>query len=382
MATDDPSTQLRRQMPVADHWAFFNHAATSPIPNGARRAIIDYADEAAREGGMAWGRWNQRQHEVRALAAKLINANADEIAIVRSTTEGINLVAEGLDWRAGDNIVTLADEFPSNVYPWMNQQFRGVEYRRVPVDGGRVDLNRLDAACDSRTRIITLSWVGYVSGWRIDVDAVAEIAHRHGALFFLDAIQALGVFPLDVSKSAVDFLAADGHKWMLGPEGAGIFYIRRQHLDRLRPVGVGWNSVAHAFDYSRIELNYRRTAERYEGGAQTHAAATGFGASLELLLGYGPQALGERILAVTDHAVERLESLEARFYTVRDNRRHCSGIVTFELPGIDSETARRHCMQHRVALSCRSGMLRISPHAYNDESDLDRLIDALRTLRQ
>jgi selenocysteine lyase/cysteine desulfurase len=382
MSTDDRWTQFRQQMPVVDHWAFLNHAATSPIPESSRRAMTRYADEAAREGGMAWGRWNQRQHEVRALAASLINAHPDEIAIVRSTTEGINLVAEGLDWRNGDNIVSLADEFPSNVYPWMNQQFRGVEYRRVPVDGARVDLNRLESACDSRTRIITLSWVGYVSGWRIDVDAIAEIAHRHGALFFLDAIQALGVFPLDVSRSAIDFLAADGHKWILGPEGAGIFYIRRENLDRLRPVGVGWNSVAHAFDYSRIELNFRPTAERYEGGAQTHAAVAGLGASLELLLTYGPQAIAERILAITDHAIEQLERLGATLFTVRDDRRHCSGIVTFQLPGINSEAARRHCMQQKVALSCRSGMLRISPHAYNDESDIHRLIDALSTLRQ
>ncbi len=382
MPTDDRWTQLRRQMPVVDRWAFFNHAATSPIPEQSRQAIIAYADEAAREGGMAWGRWNQRQHAIRALAARLINAHPDAIAMVRSTTEGINLVAEGLDWRAGDNIVTLADEFPSNVYPWMNQQFRGVEYRRVPVDGGRVDLNRLDAACDSRTRIITLSWVGYVTGWRIDVDTVAEIAHRHGALFFLDAIQALGVFPLDVSKSPVDFVAADGHKWMLGPEGAGIFYIRRENLDRLRPVGIGWNSVAHAHDFTRIELNYRPNAERYEGGAPNHAASIGFGASLELLLEYGPEALGERILAITDHAIERLHALGAQIFTVRDDRRHCSGIVTFELPGVDSETIRRHCMQQKIALSCRSGKLRISPHAYNNESDIERLIDALRTLRQ
>src|SRR5690606_37199505 len=133
-------------------------------------------------------------------------------------------VAEGFPWREGDNVVTLADEFPANLYPWMNLKSRGVEARLVPTDDGRVDLDRLNAACDDRTRIVSVSWVGFASGWRNDVAAVAEIAHRRGAYFFLDAIQGLGAFPIDARAAGVDFLAADGHKWMLGPEGAGVFY--------------------------------------------------------------------------------------------------------------------------------------------------------------
>src|SRR5260370_26745993 len=160
------------------------------------------------------------------------------------------MVAEGFPWQKGDNVVTLADEYPANQYPWMNQAYRGVETRRIPTDQGRVDLDRLAAACDQRTRMVSISWVGYASGWRNDLDRVAEIAHRVGALFFLDAIQGLGAFPLEVGNVAIDFLSADGHKWMLGPEGAGIFFIRRQHLEKLHLIGVGAGSVMHATDFS------------------------------------------------------------------------------------------------------------------------------------
>ena len=194
---------------------------------------------------------------------------------MRNTTEGINLVAEGFPWRDGDNMVTLADEFPSNQYPWMNLSSRGVECRRVPTIDGRVDLAAIERACDARTRIVAISWVNFAHGWRNDLDALAELAHRRGAHLFVDAIQALGVFPLDVRRTPIDFLAADGHKWLLGPEGAGLFDVRREHLEKLRPLGLGWNSVSQGRDYNRIELTVKDTAARYEGGSYNMAGLLG-----------------------------------------------------------------------------------------------------------
>jgi selenocysteine lyase/cysteine desulfurase len=378
----DPWTEFRRQMPVVGRWAFFDHAADAPIPEPTRRAIIQWVNESAEEGGMAWPRWNRRLQEVREFAARWVNASVDEIALIRSTTEGINLVAEGLDWRPGDNVVTLADEFPSNQYPWLNQAWRGVEIRRVPTDDGRVSLDRLANACDRRTRVVSVSWVGYVSGWRNDLAQVAEIAHRQGALFFLDAIQGLGAFPLDVSQTPVDFFSADGHKWMLGPEGAGLFYIRREHLDRLRPIGIGWNSVAHARDFTRIELEFRPSAERFEGGAPNSVGFIGLGASLELLASYGAEAIGERILFITGHACEELRRQGAVLYSHRDEQERCSGIVTFEIPGLDAKALRHVCLDRGVALSFRSGRLRISAHAYNNEDDVARLVQAIEAARR
>ncbi len=212
---------FRRQMPVTEHWAYFDHAAVAPLPGPTRLAIRRWLDEASEQGDTIWGDWSKRREQVRHVAASMINADDDEIAFVGSTTAGISVVAEGLALRPGDNIVTLSNEFPSNLYPWMNQQHRGVTTKLVQVDDGQVDLQRVADACDDRTRLVSLSWVGFVSGWRIDVAAAAKLAHEQGALFFLDAIQGLGVYPIDVRATEVDFFAADGHKWLLAPERRG-----------------------------------------------------------------------------------------------------------------------------------------------------------------
>jgi selenocysteine lyase/cysteine desulfurase len=375
---DEGWPSFRRQMPVAERFAYFDHAAVSPLPSRTGEAIARWLDEATTQGDTAWTGWNRRVEECRVLAARLLGAEPAEVALVHSTSEGIGLVAEGYPWRAGDNVVTLENEFPSNQYPWLNLASRGVEVRRVPPDAkGRVDLARLVAACDARTRIVTVSWVGYLSGWRCDPAEVAEMAHRAGALLVVDAIQGLGVFPLDVHAAEIDFLAADGHKWLLGPEGAGIFYLRREHLDLLRPIGLGWHSVVHASDYGRIELALKPTAARYEGGSQNMVGFIGLAESLELLLEYSTEAIGRRIVEITDLACHRLEEAGARIASPREGD-HRSGIVSFELPGQDALETKRRLLASNVVLSARGGKLRLAAHAYNDENDIERLVEAIK----
>ena len=246
---------------------------------------------------------------------------------------------------------------------------------------GRVDPDAILARCDDRTRLIAVSWVGFASGWRLNVADLVARAHERGVLVLLDAIQGLGVFPLDVAQTQVDFLAADGHKWMLGPEGAGVFYVRRAHLDRLRPLGVGWNSVVHAHDFHRIALDLRPTAERYEGGSRNMVGILALGASLELLtrmgLSHDKSPVAQRVLEVTDLACQRLEEVGARVVTHREGD-HRSGIVVFDVPGRDPAELRRACQAEQVMLSCRAGRLRISPHAYTNDEDVARLIDVIQ----
>jgi cysteine desulfurase / selenocysteine lyase len=381
LPSDAPWTEFRRLMPVAESWAYMDHAAVAPLPGPTRDAILRWCQEASRQGDTAWPRWADQVEAARGLCARLINASPEEIAFVHNTTAGISLVAEGLPWQRGDNLVTLANEFPSNVYPWLNLAGRGVETRRVNVGpDGSVDLEAILARCDHRTRLIAVSWVGFASGWRIDVADLVRRAHERGVLVFLDAIQGLGVFPLDVAQTGIDFLAADGHKWLLGPEGAGVFYVRREHLLQLRPLGVGWNSVVHAHDFSHIALELRPTAVRYEGGSQNMVGVLALGASLQLLadLGLGPaiSPVAARVLQVTDWACQRLTEVGAHVTSSRQGDQR-SGIVVFEVPGRDPERLRRACLVDRVALSCRGGRLRISPHAYTDGDDIERLVRVL-----
>ncbi len=368
--------QMRQQMPVAKNWAYMDHAAVAPLPAPARDAIQQWSSEAAEIGDLAWPRWAQRVEEIRRLAAATVGAHEDEMAFVPNTTTGIGLVAEGFPWQEGDNVVTLANEFPSNLYPWIHLESRGVAARQVPVGAEGIDPEAILQRCDDRTRLISVSWIGFASGWRIDLAPLVEQAHERGILVFLDAIQGLGVFPLDVRAIGIDFFAADGHKWMLGPEGAGLFYIRREHLQRLRPLGVGWNSVRHASDFSNITLDLRATARRYEGGSQNMVGVLALGASLQLLADSGlsaeRSAIADRVLAVTDYACRELEQAGARILSQRTGPRR-SGIVAFDVPGQDPDAFRQACLDAGVVLSCRGGKLRISPHAYTNAEDIERL---------
>jgi selenocysteine lyase/cysteine desulfurase len=372
--------KFRQQMPASDRLAYFDHAAVAPISAPARSAISQWAQQAAEMGDTVWPDWERRVNEVRRTAAELIGAASTEVALVPNTTAGINLVAEGYPWREGDNVVTLANEFPSNLYPWMNLAERGVQARTVTPDADGVDLDRVEEACDDRTRIISISWVGFSSGWRIDVQQLVERAHRRGILVFLDAIQGLGVFPIDVDALELDFLAADGHKWLLGPEGAGVFYVRTPHLDLLRPLNVGWNSVRNSHNFSRCEWKVRPDAARYEGGSQNMVGAAALGASLDLLRSFGlskrESPIADRILEINRHLAERLRAIGAVLKSSLDPD-HASGILAFDLPGRDLAAARKRCLQAGVVLSVRNDWLRVSPHAYINEQDADRLIDAL-----
>ncbi len=373
--------RFRAVMPIAERYAYFDHAAVSPLPQPVRAAIRMWCDEATEQGDLRWPRWAEEVESLRREAASLLAAAAEEIALVRSTSHGIGIIAEGFPWREGDNVVFPADEFPSNQYPWLALAERGVEARRVPLRDGRLELADLEAACDRRTRIVALSWVSYWSGRRIDPADAADLAHRKGALLALDAIQGLGVFPLDVRAAGIDFLAADGHKWLLGPEGAGLFFCRREHLEGLRPTGVGWHSVVQAMRFDRIEPEWKPTAARFEGGSQNMAGMIGLRAAVGLLRDLGIEAVARNVLKFTDLACDRLRQIGAEI--ISDRRPEAaSGIVTFTLPGMDSEDVRRRCLSAGVVLSCRSGRLRISPHGYNDDGDLERLIDVLRHCRK
>jgi len=380
VSADPRWTRFRQLMPVTETWSYLDHAAVAPLPAPTRDAVLQWCQEACRQGDVAWPRWAAQVESVRACCAQLIGAQPDEIAFVHNTTAGITLVAEGFPWQSGDNLVTVANEFPSNQYPWLNLAERGVQTRRVEVVEGVVEPAAILRQCDARTRLISVSWVGFASGWRIDLAALVQEAHERGVLVFLDAIQGLGVFPLDMQQIPVDFLAADGHKWLLGPEGAGVFYMRREHLPRLRPLGVGWNSVVHAHDFNRIALDVRPQVARYEGGSQNMVGVLALGASLQLLAEFGLAShssdIAARVLEVTDVACERLEEAGARIVSQRQGDRR-SGIVAFEVPGRDPEQLRRACLSERVALSCRAGRLRISPHAYVDNEDIDRLVGVI-----
>lgn len=371
---------FRQQMPIAEKWAYFDHAAVAPLSRPTQSAITKWLATAVEDGDAYWPEWAAEIERTRRTAAELIGSDYEEIALVPNTTAGITLVAEGCPWSQGDNVVVPENEFPSNAYPWLNLASRGVETRRVPVEDGVVSLDRLFEACDENTRLISVSWVGFASGFRLDLAQLVERAHERSILVFVDAIQGLGVLPLNVKRIPIDFLAADGHKWMLGPEGAGLFYTQRRHLNWLRPIGVGWNSVQQQYHFDHIDLNLVDEARRYEGGTQNMAGMHGFGAALKLLqnAGLSPDSmlLANRVKEVSDYAIQELKAAGCEIHSHRDGD-HWSGIVSFSVAG-DPVDVRKKCIENGVVVSCRGGRLRIAVHAYNNHADVDRLIALLQ----
>jgi cysteine desulfurase / selenocysteine lyase len=369
--------KLRDEFPITRRWAFFDHAAVAPLSGRAQRAMTEWAADMAENGDVHEPTWVRRVEEVRRLAGRLLNADPLDLAFVKNTSEGIGIVAEGLPWQTGDNVVTAAEEYPANIYPWMNLADRGVELRTVASRDRRLWLDDIRAAIDGRTRLVSLSSVEFASGFRNDVDALAALCRERGIYFFVDAIQSLGVFPLDLKRTPIDFLSADGHKWLLGPEGAGIFYVRRELVERLHPVGVGWNSVVGSRNFSKIDFRLKPHAGRWESGSLNVAGIAALGASLELLLEVGIANIAKRVLELTDHLCAFADKAGVQIYSSRRSEDK-SGIVSIIVPGADVRELVRHCRGEALVINQRAGRIRVSPHCYNTVEEIDLLVEVLR----
>lgn len=380
MSQPTPRDQFRQQMTITDEWAYFDHSSVSPLPRRTADLIRQFVDQAAAGGNLHWPQWAATVEKTRGQIAQLVNADAEEIALLPNTTHGVSLVAGGYDWQPGDSIVVLSNEFPANLYAWMHLESIGVEVRQVQVEGAGPTLDQIVAAIDGTTKIVAVSWVSYSTGYRLDIAKLTEMAHARGALMFVDVIQGLGVFPFDVKETGVDFFASTSQKWMMTPEGAGMFYIRREHFDKLRPLFIGPSSMVKPYDYDRIALDFADSARRFEGGSKNMVGYMALGSSLGLLmeLGAGPQSstIGDLVLEIGDLACERLQSIGASIYSDREGDKR-SGIISFEFPGQNPHELRQRCVDAKVALSVRSGRLRISPHGYTNADDVERLIAAL-----
>ncbi|MCS7033801.1 MAG: aminotransferase class V-fold PLP-dependent enzyme [Phycisphaerae bacterium] len=370
--------------PVLGRWVFLNHAGVSPLPRCAADAIRRYA--GAFEAEAYLGGWVMTEYaSCRQTLARLINADVSEIALLKNTAEAISTVAFGLEWRAGDRIVTAAVEYPANIYPWLEVARRhGVEVVMIPerdrADGSRaVDPDELLAAAEHPAcRLIALSHVQFASGQRMPVAEIGAWCRQRGKLLCVDAIQSLGAIPVDVRAMNIDFLAAGSQKWTLGPMGAGVVYIRRELCDLIRPLAVGAYSVIDPENYGKIDYTLQPDCRRHESGTPGLPSLLGWKASIQMLLSAGIARVEARIGQLTSHLVDGLRARGYRICSPREGLMW-SGIVSFLPPGeVDpAATARRLREQHRIELVVREGRLRASPHFYNTIDEMDQLIEAL-----
>lgn len=367
---------FRAQFPILKEWTFFNHAAVAPLCQRACERIEAWMADMRDNGGVHEDDWFNRIEDIRAAAARMIRARPAEIAFLKNTTDGIATVAEGFPWKEGDNVVLPAGEYPSNVYPWMNLASRGVEVRTVPTRRMRIEIDDIAAAMDARTRLVSLSYVQFATGFRSDLAKIGDLCRQRGVDFFVDAIQGLGVMPIDVEAMQIDYLSADGHKWLCGPEGASIFFIRESKLEKIRATCVGWKSVINWSDFSTIDFRLQPRAARHEGGSYNTPGVVALGGCLDLFEEIGFEHIHHRLRLVTDELIEKLEGIGAEIASPRTES-EWSGIVSFTLPGKEPTSTVRRCKKERVVLSARDGRFRASPHFYNNSEDIDRVIAAL-----
>jgi cysteine desulfurase/selenocysteine lyase len=369
-----------RLFPVTQKRIFLAHAGVAPLPGPTVEALKHEAERAgfAQENA----EFMAEIEGIRLVGARLINAHSDEVALLGPTSLGLNLVANGLEWKAGDEVVFYPDDYPANVYPWQALAAKGV--RAVPLlpeRSGEITPDLVLKALTPKTRLVALASCHFLSGFRLDYETIAEELHRRNILFCLDAIQSLGATTIDVRH--IDFLAADSHKWMLGPLGAGIFYVKKKHFETLRPSLVGaWNVQSPGF-VAQPEIAFEKTARRYEPGALNMLALFGMKASIELILNLGVKQIEARLLDLRAFSEEKLMAAGFRVMGFANRRSQKSGITTIVIEDQAVAVAQAKKLrengvdvslrQTRAGISC----LRLSPHFYNTEGEIEEVIKIL-----
>ena len=367
--------------PITRKKIFLAHAAVTALPKCAADAMAEYA-YASCDDQQEFDSFITAMKETRQLAGKLIGAKPSEIALLGPTSLGLSLFANGINWNPGDEVICYHDDYPANVYPWMDLQRKGVNVRFLaPETPGEITPQLVASTITDKTRLVALASCHFLTGYRIDIDAIGKMLGERDILFSLDAIQTCGAFPTSVEH--VDFLSADAHKWLLGPMAIGIVYVKEKNMDLLRPSLLGaWN--VQSPDYiTQKEIRFHPTARRYEPGVLNASGIVGFRAVLELLNNVGIQTISRRLQELNNHLVEGLEALNCKILGPSEEK-NSSGITTFSLPTGHAPDIFRHLAKSGVIASCRkdrngNDLLRFSPHFYNSEEEITQALEILST---
>ncbi|HUR79757.1 MAG TPA: aminotransferase class V-fold PLP-dependent enzyme [Thermoanaerobaculia bacterium] len=365
-------SSLRNLFPVTTNVVYLNHAAVGPLSTRAYEAMELHARDQRDFGALHWRDWYAEHKAARESAARLIGAEAGEIAIIKNTSEGLSFVAQGLRWHERDNVVTTALEFPSNWTPWKRLEKRGVECRVAALP----DVAHIEPLIDKRTRLVTVSSVAFHNGLAADLKAIGALCAEREVLFCVDAIQSVGVLPIDVRAAHVDFLAADGHKWMCGPEGAGIFYVARERIDELDVIEEGWTNIERGGKFIDCGLEWLPDSRRFQAGSLNTNGIYGLRAAIDLLLETGIEKVQEHAMSVATKLSDELQSIGWKAPLLG------SPIVGATPPNVEKSILwyHRQLEERGIVTAPREGLLRFSPHFYNDESDVARVIAVLREL--
>ena len=376
----DVASLRKEQFRVTEKWTWFNHATFGPPPRTYVETIEDFAHKmAGAELPEGAGLWGDALERVRAKAARFFNCDTDDVAFLKSTAEGIGVVALGLDWRSGDQVIAYDQAFPADVYPWMNLASRGVELRLIADRGRqRIDVEDVEALMTPRTRVVCLEMVNFGNGFRAPLAEVARLCHERGAWLVVDATQAAGAMRVDVQEFGCDVLVAHGYKFMMSGWGTAICYFAPHVRSRLGVPEPGWKSVQKIPPPSLVDykLDWAAEARRFEPGIPDMMSIFGTEAVIDLMTSLGTRQIEDRVM---EYGAEVTEALEDMKWSVVSSHRNAerSGIISVQREGVDMDQLNHRLQERYVACAVREGRMRISMHFYNDRSDLERLLDCL-----
>ncbi len=368
--------EIRKQFSITNNHFFFNHASISPMPQVTVRAIQEFNEDIMHHGNMHERRWIRQVEKTREMYARLINAEPNEIAFIKSTSQAISIICKGMKFRKGEKILTADVEFPANIYPWMAMTPKGVEIKFVGARDGRIDPKDIERSIDARTKIIALSLVEYGSGFRNYVEEIGEICKKRGIFFYLDGIQGVGAIPVDVKKFNVDFMSVAASKWLFGPQGVAILYIRKDIIDEIRYEEVSWRSVIEEESRKSYRMDSKGSARKFEGDNVNFSGIIGLGATLKFREKIG----NNNIYRMLSKNVDLIfEELKRRKYLIFGpvSRSERAGIISVTHSEFSCEELVRRLRAENIIVSIRNNHLRISPHFYQTEDELDFLFEVL-----
>jgi selenocysteine lyase/cysteine desulfurase len=372
---------ISQEFPLDKEIVYLNHAAVSPWPIRTSNAIKAFVDENVRYGAQNYLKWLQTEKNLRKQCQRLINAPSfNDIALLKNTSEALSVVASGLKWKSGDNIVSSNEEFPSNRLPWLAQKKHGVEFIEVDLSADISPEQAIIQACDQNTRLITISSVQYGTGKVINLKEIGEFCNSKNILFCVDAIQSLGALPFDVQSINADFVMADAHKWMLGPEGIALFYCNREIRELLELHQFGWHMVKDVGNYASKDWEVADTAQRFECGSPNMLGIHALSASLSLIEEVGVENISNNIVNNAKYIIDNIKNIPKINFVSPIEKPHYAGIVTFNIDDIDMSDIYTKLMKNRVICANRAGGIRFSPHFYTSQKIIDKGLEVLTSI--
>ncbi|MCK4842974.1 MAG: aminotransferase class V-fold PLP-dependent enzyme [Methylococcales bacterium] len=363
------------EFPIDNSLIYLNHAAVAPWPKRTSEAVIQFAQQNSHYGSHYYLDWLKKENEIHHQLKTLLNASTvDDIALVKNTSEALSFVAYGLDWNSGDNIVTSNEEFPSNRIPWESLSNQGVELRQADLLSQNSAEEALFSLVDSNTRLITISSIQFATGIRVNLEKIGQFCKENNILFCIDAIQSLGAVEFDVQAYQADFVMADGHKWMFGPEGLGVFYTNPKSRDKLKLTQYGWHMMKSIHNYENKPWEIHPTARRFECGSPNMLGIHAWSASLSLLLEIGMNNIETKVFENADYLMSRIKSHPKLVLLNDDQAKLKSGIVLFKHNTIDNKFLYNQLQKNGVVCALRGGGIRFSPHFYHSKEQLDKAI--------